>query len=82
MSREEQLAILCECFTSATKVHGNPGDFGHKPRDYATFVARELRRLSAVNLPTRMSLADCQKLAEDLDRGEFDPELAVWMGYT
>lgn len=82
MTREEKLAVVSRAFAQANRQFTNPGKQGRSVRGYATFVASEIRRFLADGPPpTQFARADALELADDLERGEFDHELAAMFGY-
>lgn len=83
MTRDEKLAILRQAFAQADRRFKNPGESGASVRWYANWVASEIRRfINQGPPPTHMAPVDALELADDLERGEFDPELAGLFGYT
>ena len=83
MTRDEQAAILVQCFGEASRFFKNPGDCGHTPQSYSDFVAGQIRRFVELGpKPTEMTVSEALDFADALERGEFEAELDVLMGMT
>ena len=81
MTTNDRRQLLRQYFDTATRRFGNPGDKGTSPREYARFIASQIRKMTSVQPPTMVTVADAIAFADELDRGEFDPDLAALMGY-
>jgi hypothetical protein len=83
MNRQQQVEWLTWAFKEASRYFRNPADCGHTPRSYGVFVAGQIRQeLSKDPLPrpTIIPRADALAIADGLERGDFDSELAGLMG--
>lgn len=53
------------------------------PREYATLLAQHIRKYLAGGLqPRGMTIGDALEIADGLERGDFDDDLAGQMGYA
>ncbi len=84
MTHEQKRDYLARCFQIASRRVPNPGESGVDPRAYANFVAGEIRRTRAEDpaRPTVIPESLILEIASDLERGDFDQDIAGWMGYA
>lgn len=81
MTRQQQVERLAWAFQKASTVCRNPADCGYTPRTYAIYVAGKIRQmLATVARQPVISVEDAIALADGLERGEFDSEIAGMMG--
>ena len=81
MTAEEKLEILRRHFVDANSRWGNPGERGASPRNYATFVSRKIKEFVVIRPPTAITLSDAIQFANELERGDYDADIAALMGY-